>query len=83
MMKMKKILKPLLILLPVFILQGCGSFNVDDYLPDKKVEYKKSEQVGNNLELPPDLTNARVGSELHVPTASGASCFTPDRQHHT
>ena len=73
MMKMKKILKPLLILLPVFILQGCGSFNVDDYLPDKKVEYKKSEQVGNNLELPPDLTNARVGSELHVPTASGAS----------
>ncbi|NNJ91851.1 MAG: outer membrane protein assembly factor BamC, partial [Gammaproteobacteria bacterium] len=73
MMKMKKIIKPLMILMPVFVLQGCGSFNVDEYLPDKKVEYKKSKQVGNDLELPPDLTNARVGSELHVPTASGAS----------
>lgn len=72
-MKMKKILKPLLMLTPVFMLQGCGSFNVEEYLPDKKVEYKKSRQVGNTLELPPDLTSARVGSELHVPTATSAS----------
>lgn len=70
---MKNILKPLMILMPVFILQGCGSFNVEEYLPDKKVEYKKSRQVGNDLELPPDLTSVRVGSELHVPTASSAS----------
>jgi len=73
MMKMKKIVKPLLILMPVFVLQGCGSFKVEEYLPDKKVEYKKSKQVGNDLELPPDLTNVRVGSELHVPTATTAS----------
>jgi len=73
MMIMNKILTPLLFVLPVIVLQGCGSFNVEEYLPDKKVEYKKSKQVGNDLELPPDLTNVRVGSELYVPTATSAS----------
>lgn len=60
-------------------LQGCGSFNTEDYLPDKKVEYKKSKQVGTNLELPPDLTNVRVGSELYVPnttTGSGTATYS-------
>jgi len=55
------------------VLQGCSSFNVDEYLPDKKVEYEKSEDVGKNLELPPDLTNVKVGSELYMPGATGAS----------
>ena len=35
-------------------LSGCGGMNVEEYLPDKKVEYKKTTEVGNNLELPPD-----------------------------
>ena len=70
---MNKIIKPLMFLVPVVLLQGCGGFNVEEYLPDKKVEYKKSTTVGNELELPPDLTNVRVGSELHVPSATGAS----------
>jgi outer membrane protein assembly factor BamC len=72
-MKNKIQIQTLLVISVVLVLQGCGGFKVDEYLPDKKVEYQKAEQVGNELELPPDLTNVRVGSELHVPTATGAS----------
>ena len=60
----------------LIVLQGCGSFRADDYLPDKKVEYKKSDQVGNNLELPPDLTNSNVGSDLYIPSASGTTTYS-------
>ena len=47
-----KILRKLITVLfmgSLVFLQGCSSFSVDEYLPDKKVEYKKSEQVGKNL----------------------------------
>lgn len=72
---MKILRKPITALLAgsLVFLQGCSSFNAEEYLPDKKVEYKKSEQVGNNLELPPDLTNVRAGSELYIPSATGSS----------
>ncbi len=64
---------------PVFLLQACSSFSVEEYLPDKKVEYQKSKEVGNILELPPDLTQVRVGSDLHVPgssTGSGVATYS-------
>ena len=66
-----------LIAISFMILSGCSSMNVEEYLPDKKVEYKKSEKVGTDLEVPPDLTNVRAGSELYVPAAtSGAGVAT-------
>lgn len=60
------------------LLHGCGSVQVDDYLPDKKVEYQKSVEVGKNLELPPDLTNVRTGSDLYIPGtgASGVATYS-------
>jgi len=72
---MKKTNNPMTVLLisGFCILQGCGSVGIDEYLPDKKVEYKKSEQAGRDLEVPPDLTHIRAGSDLYVPEAVGAS----------
>lgn len=71
MKNIKKLMVLIIGSLPV--LQGCSSFNVDDYLPDKKVEYKKADTSGRDLEMPPDLTNVRAGSELYVPGTTGAS----------
>ena len=62
--------------LVALFLSGCGGMNVEEYLPDKKVEYKKTTEVGNELELPPDLTNVRVGSELYVPDSGGSGVAT-------
>jgi outer membrane protein assembly factor BamC len=62
-----------LILGGLAFLQGCGSFSADQYLPDKKVEYQKSVEIGNDLELPPDLTSTNTGSELYIPGATGSA----------
>lgn len=61
------------------LITGCGGVSVSDYLPDKKVEYKKTNEVGNQLEVPPDLTNVRVGSDLYVPqstTSAGVATYS-------
>ena len=51
---------------------GCGSMpGVDDVLPDRKVEYKKSLEVEKNLEIPPDLSKSSISDELVIP--AGAS----------
>ncbi len=73
---MKKIASILPVAFALLVTQGCSSFSVDDYLPDKKVEYEKSQEVGNDLEIPPDLTNVRAGSELYVPGANGSGSTT-------
>ena len=52
-------------------LSGCSSYNVDDVLPDKKVEYKRERQAEKDLEIPPDLTSDRVNDRMAVPDASG------------
>lgn len=62
--------------LVALFLSGCGGMNVEEYLPDKKVEYKRTTEVGNDLELPPDLTNVRVGSELYVPDTASSGVAT-------
>lgn len=60
----------LLPLLSLALLAGCGALpSVDDVLPDKKVEYKKSKQAENNLEIPPDLTKSSISDKLVVPDA--------------
>lgn len=52
-------------------LSGCSSYNVDDVLPDKKVEYKRERQAEKDLEIPPDLTSDRVNDRMAVPDSSG------------
>jgi len=59
------------------LLVGCGAMpNVDDILPDKKVEYKKAKNAGENLEVPPDLTRSSINDSLIVPDATGRGSAT-------
>jgi outer membrane protein assembly factor BamC len=73
---MKKILITGALALVMILIQGCGGFSMEEYLPDKKVEYEKTTEVGNDLEIPPDLTNVKAGSELYVPGVSGSGSAT-------
>jgi len=52
-------------------LVACGSVNVDNVLPDKKVEYKRERQAEQNLEIPPDLTSDRINDRMSVPDNFG------------
>lgn len=52
-------------------LASCSSYNVDEMLPDKKVEYKRERQATRNLELPPDLTTERINDRMSVPDSFG------------
>jgi outer membrane protein assembly factor BamC len=66
-------------------LGACSSYNVDDVLPDKSVEYKRERQAEKNLELPPDLTSDRINDRMSVPDSFGGvstsySEFVTDRQ---
>ena len=61
------------------VITGCSSVpGVDQVLPDRKVEYKKSKQAENNLEIPPDLTRSSIQDDLVIPGA-GASSATLSR----
>jgi len=67
------------------MLGGCGSVNLDGYLPDKAVEYKREKQAERNLELPPDLTSRRINDRMSVPdnfagAATNYSEYMTDRR---
>lgn len=64
--------RTLLLSLASLGLFGCGSWNVDDVLPDKRVEYQREEQAERNLEIPPDLTSERINDRMSVPDTFGA-----------
>ena len=70
-MMMKKLSFNLVLLMLAFGLAACGSVNVDEYLPDKKVEYKRERQAEKNLEIPPDLTSDRINDRMSVPDTFG------------
>ena len=70
-MMMKKLSFNLVLLMLTFGLAACGSVNVDEYLPDKKVEYKRERQAEKNLEIPPDLTSDRINDRMSVPDTFG------------
>jgi outer membrane protein assembly factor BamC len=56
------------------VLIGCESISdkVEDVLPDRKVEYKKSRQAERDLEIPPDLTSSTIRDEFAIPGSSGS-----------
>ena len=64
-------------LLTVLLAAGCGSLpGVDNVLPDRKVEYKKSREVDKNLEIPPDLSKSTINDELVIPGTRGAATMS-------
>lgn len=74
-----KILLPLLLaaLFPTLMLSGCGgSMNVEKYLPDRQVEYKKAREAEENLELPPDLAGASFNDALDIPGTNGTATYS-------
>ncbi|MFW5723498.1 MAG: outer membrane protein assembly factor BamC [Halochromatium sp.] len=63
--------------LPALLLTGCGSAQkLDQYLPDRRVEYKKAREAEVNLELPPDLAGVGFNDALDIPGASGTATFS-------
>ncbi len=64
-----------LLLLP--ILDACTSIEeIEGMLPDRKVEYKKSKQAENNLEVPPDLSSSSISDTLVIPGEAGLGSAT-------
>jgi outer membrane protein assembly factor BamC len=70
-------MKKLLSLLPVVLLTACMNLP-DNLVEDRKVEYKKSRDAQQNLEVPPDLTRNRIDENLVVPDvgSSGAATYS-------
>ena len=70
--------------LPPLALTGCGTAKkLDEYLPDRRVEYKKARAAEANLELPPDLAGATFNDALDIPGPGGTatySAYTGERQ---
>lgn len=64
-------LRALSIACTMLALGACSSYNVDDVLPDKSVEYKREKQAERNLEIPPDLTSDRINDRMSVPDVFG------------
>jgi outer membrane protein assembly factor BamC len=50
----------LVIALMAFAMSACTTYNEGNILPDKRVEYKKSRQAENVLEVPPDLSQDTI-----------------------
>jgi outer membrane protein assembly factor BamC len=65
----------LMLLLPILV--ACNTLpNVEEMLPDRKVEYKKSKQAGENLEVPPDLSSSSISDTLVIPGEAGMGSAT-------
>jgi outer membrane protein assembly factor BamC len=55
------------------LLSGCGSSVINDAIPDQRLAYKKQQEAGENLEIPPDLTAGTFDDALDIPPAGGAT----------
>ncbi len=63
-----------IVLLAAGAIGGCSILpSSDKILPDRKVEYRKSRQAENDLEVPPDLTSSSIRDELVIPEGGSAS----------
>ena len=60
-----------ILVLPLFVLGGCGSAGLDNVLPDKYVDYKREATADKHLEVPPDLTSGRI--ENRIPGLQGGT----------
>tara|TARA_Y100001935_G_scaffold223408_1_gene198841 strand:+ start:76446 stop:77600 length:1155 start_codon:yes stop_codon:yes gene_type:complete len=67
---LKKFIYFQFMLTSIFLLIGCGTVEVNKYLPDKAVEYKREKQAERNLEIPPDLIVRSINDRLAIPGSS-------------
>jgi outer membrane protein assembly factor BamC len=63
-------------LLTLSLLSACGSVDVDDYLPDQRLAYKKQREAADNLEIPPDLTSGTFDDAMDVPDLGGSATYS-------
>lgn len=61
----------LTLILIALALGACSTYDVNEVLPDKAVEYKREKQAERNLEVPPDLTTDRINDKMSVPDNFG------------
>ncbi len=64
------------LMLPIVLVYGCGGVDVDDYLPDQRLAYKKQREAADNLEIPPDLTSGSFDDALDVPDMGGGATYS-------
>lgn len=65
------------LILSVLLLSGCSSMpDLDDYLPDQSLQYKKQREASENLEVPPDLTSGNFDDAMDVPAIGGDGTAT-------
>ncbi|MBB1089673.1 outer membrane protein assembly factor BamC [Rhodopseudomonas palustris] len=57
-------------------LAGCSSTQLDQYLPDQRLQYQKQTEARENLELPPDLTAVNFDDALDIPAANGTATYS-------
>jgi outer membrane protein assembly factor BamC len=59
--------KNFLLILALIAVAGCNVLpKLDDVLPDKRTEYKKSDSLPD-LEVPPDLTSSTINDSMAIP----------------
>ena len=74
-----KIFRLFVLTLPILFMVGCDTISsMDDVLPDRTVEYKKSKQAERDLEVPPDLTRSSIHDDFSIPGAGSASASYSD-----
>lgn len=65
------------VLSTALLLPGCSSVpDINEYLPDQRLEYKKQREAGENLEIPPDLTAGNFDDALDVPDLGGSTTYS-------
>ncbi|MGA7981661.1 MAG: outer membrane protein assembly factor BamC [Chromatiaceae bacterium] len=70
-------LKTLIVLVSVLLLTACSSLpDVNDYLPDQRLEYKKQREAQENLEVPPDLIAGNFDDAMDVPALGGSATYS-------
>jgi outer membrane protein assembly factor BamC len=70
-------LKFLLGLSLALLVTACSSLpDVNDYLPDQRLEYKKQREAQENLEVPPDLLAGQFDDAMDVPTMGGSATYS-------
>jgi outer membrane protein assembly factor BamC len=66
---MSKIRLGTVFLLAAMMALSACSGTTTNILPDRKVDYQKSRQAANDLEVPPDLSSAAIASGQYMPDA--------------
>lgn len=61
----------------VLLLPACSMTpDLNDYLPDQRLQYKKQREAHDNLEVPPDLTAGTFDDAMDVPPLGGTGTAT-------